>query len=253
LLTDVTIIVPTFHRRGYLEDCLTRIADNLPECPVVIASDDDSPALLLRKNTVWVNLPYDSGLTAKRNAAVYEVRTKYTLVGSDDFDFRNLEARESIAEMTDVLNGCPKIDVVVGQVNSRDYQGRLEYVPGEYIKEHRLNMATELPFDLKPYPVWRIDIGVNFFLARTDVLREIPWDESIRPIGGEHADWFLDLKTANKVVVFLPFANICAMPYDASKQHHCYREMRNRAYLGHELMMKKRNIKRYYGFDEEVK
>ena len=251
-LSDVTIIVPTFHRRGYLQDCLEGVSERLPECCVAVASDDGLGIHYGGARGTWKELPYDSGLTAKRNAAVKMVRTKYALMGSDDFDFSTWEPREAIIDMAMVLDGCPNVDVVVGQVNGRDYQGFLEYVPGEYIKERRLDMYKRAPLAISPFPIWKIDIGVNFFLARTEVLREVPWDETIRPIGGEHADWFLDLKAAGKIVAFLPLANVNEMPHDLSKQHPDYLRFRRRCWEGHALMMKKRNIKAYYGFDEEV-
>ena len=106
------------------------------------------------------------------------------------------------------------------------------------------------PFILKPFTLWKVDLAVNFFLARTEVLREVPWDETIRPIGGEHADWFLDLKAAKKTVAFLPFANINTQPYDPAKQDLRYKEFRRRALTtGHALMKQKRNIKQYISFD----
>jgi glycosyltransferase involved in cell wall biosynthesis len=241
VLENVTIVIPTFHRRGLLKDCLRSIEENLPECSVVVVSDDG----VIPQTANELYLPYDSGLTAKRNAGVRAVCTPYTLIGSDDFDFTG--TREHIITMTQFMNVA---DVIAGRVNNKPYEGSLEYVPGEYIKEHRLDSkGTPWLMDLS----WKIDIAANYFLARTEVLRKIPWDESIRPIGGEHVDWFLDLKAANKRVYLLPFANINTFPYDANKQDSCYRDLRRRAWQGHELMMKKRGIKRYYSFDEEIK
>jgi hypothetical protein len=248
-LSDTTIIIPTFHRRGYLRDCLHGISWNLPECDVIVVSDDDEGT---KGNcTVWRTLPYDTGLTGKRNLGVNLTRTKYTLIGSDDYDFSTTWARKSVIEMMMVLKYNQCVDVVAGRVNNKPYEGFLEYVKGSYIKEHRLH-ATDVPFILKPFVLYSIDIAANFFLARTEVLREIPWDANIRPIGGEHADFFLDLKAAGKCVAFLPYANINTFPYDASKQHPDYREFRRRANIGHELMMRKRDIKDYYGFDQQV-
>src|SRR5579859_4941302 len=147
-LKDITIVIPTFHRRGYLRTCLDGISNYLPECPVRIAQDDGWDCTLEGSDYetyYWAKLPYDSGLTAKRNAAVKLVETKYTLIGSDDFDFSPWEARKGITEMAMVLEKNPDIDIVAGRVNSRPYEGFLEYVPGEYIKEHRVSLGT-LPF-----------------------------------------------------------------------------------------------------------
>lgn len=267
MLKDVTIVIPTFHRRGYLRDCLDGIKANLPECSVVVAQDDGGDCTY-EHNTWWTKLPYDSGLTAKRNAAVSLVDTKYTLMGCDDFDFSTPDVRKSLHDMIAILRVSEidigrEIDVVAGRVNNRPYEGFLEYVPGEYIKERRLQFDAPPAYKMPPlflmwkplFLMWKIDIAANYFLARTSILRAHPWDESIRPIGGEHVDWFLDLKDAGMTVVFpSPYANINQMPYDASKQDFRYNAYRRRAVTtGHALMMKKRNIKNYYGFDEAIK
>jgi hypothetical protein len=253
LLEDLTIVIPTFHRRGYLKSCLEGIAKNLPECSVVVVSDDGVAPEFAGLWNSWLTMAYDTGLTGKRNFGVQAVRTPYTLMGSDDFDFSTREARIGIVQMTKVLKYNTNIDVVVGRHNNRDYHGYLEYKPGEYIKEHRLDMLQTPPIMLRPHVLWEIDIGPNYFAARTSVLRTVKWDETIRPIGGEHADWFLDLKEADMVVAYLSLANINEQPSDPSKQHPAYHRFRNRCWDGHALFMKKRGIKKYYGFDEEVK
>jgi hypothetical protein len=253
MLEDVTILIPTFHRRGYLCDCLRGIAENLPECSVLVVSDDGlspEPAWLtdgiLRDS--WYTLPYDSGLTAKRNTLAHATMTRYALMGSDDFDFSTPEARAGIIKLLQVLksseiNFGSEIDVAAGRVNNRPYEGFLEFVPGQYIKEHSIGPRQSTQ-------ITRVDIAVNYFLARAELLRKFPWDKTIRPIGGEHADWFLDLKAAGRSVVYVPGVNINELPKDRSKEHPSYREFRYRCWEGHAIFMKKRGIKMYYGFDE---
>jgi hypothetical protein len=259
MIDDITIIIPTFHRPGYLRQAVSDLSFNLPEAAVVVAKDDERNysegmrGLFRFDRDRLLKLPYDSGLTVKRNEAVKVVETKYTLIGSDDFDFSTPEVRKGIIEMAIVLNHRPSIDVVVGRYQDRDYHGFLEYNPVlGYIKERRISIMSTPAFSANPIPVWKIDIGPNFFLARTQVLRDVPWDENIRPIGGEHADFFLDLKAAGKTVVYLPFANVNEQERDPSKQDPEYPALRRRCWDGHELFMKKRGIKKYFGFDEEI-
>lgn len=254
MLENITILIPTFHRRGYLRDCLDGIAVNLPECAILVASDD---GLLPERGMLpqacdrdsWFTLPYDSGLTVKRNILAQGTLTRYALMGSDDFDFSTSQAREGIIRMAQLFKASDltfmEVDVACGRVNNRPYEGHLEYVPGQYIKEHRIGPR-------QASRVTGVDIAANYFLARADFLRKFPWDETIRPIGGEHADWFLDLKAANRKVVFVPGVNINELPKDRSKEHPDYRTFRNRCWEGHAIFMKKRGIKKYYGFDEDV-
>ena len=243
MLTDVSILVTTFWRPGYLHECLKGIRANLPECEICVASDDN---FFTRAESEywdqWDVLAFDSGLTAKRNAAVNLASRKYSLLAADDFNFAPLYVREGVEKMVETLDAHPEVDVVVGTYNNKKYEGYLEYVPGEYIAEHP---RAGLPIFLKPYPAWKIDIGINYFLARTDVLREIRWDESIRPIGGEHGDWFLQMKCAGKTVVFVEGCNIEAQEDRPEWRHLEYLRYRRRALFGHNIMLKKWNVKEY--------
>lgn len=244
----MTILVTTFLRPGFLKACLKGIEANLPECRVAVACDDETTP---RDWGVagWSQIPFDSGLTAKRNAAVQVTTTKYALLGSDDYDFSKPEVREGIERMVATLDEHPEIDVVVGTYNDMPYEGKLEYRPGEYIMEHR-KRPSELPTFLKPYPGWKIEMGINYFLARTEVLREVPWDESIRPIGGEHGDWFMCMKQAGKYIAFVPGCNIHATEDNHEWRHPDYFKYRNRAQLGHQAMLKKWGIKDYWSYGQ---
>ena len=243
MLTDVSILVTTFWRPGYLRECLRSIRGDLRECEICVSSDDD---LYTRASPLdwdhWKILPFDSGLTAKRNAAVNLATRKYSLLAADDFNFTPLYVREGIERMIETLDAHPEVDVVVGTYNNKKYEGYLEYVPGEYIAEHP---RAGLPIFLKPYPAWKIDIGINYFLARTEVLREVPWDETIRPIGGEHGDWFLQMKLAGKNVVFVEGCKIEALEDRPEWRHLEYLSHRCRAQYGHQIMLKKWGVKEY--------
>jgi len=132
MLSDVTIIVPTFLRPGYLTDCLQAIAKNLPECKVIVVADDGLPPT--GKYDVWISLPFDSGLPAKRNAGAKLTSTKYLLMGTDDFDFSTKEVRDGILKMLNVLDTYPTVDVAAGRHGNLPYEGFLTYVPGSHIQ-----------------------------------------------------------------------------------------------------------------------
>lgn len=259
-LADVSILVTSFLRLGYLRDCLATIQSHLPECPVVIVDDSEeshvgmeistSPKPFITKSTglapssTWwmVRLPFDSGLSAKRNAGVRVVTTPYTLLAADDFDFSTPGCREGILDMLAVIDDDinTRWDLVGGRVNGAPYEGLLEYVPGSHIKETRLENLNGLDFV-------ECDLTVNYFLARTKVLRQFPWPEEMK-IGGEHVCLFLDLKLAGKKVAWVKGVNINTFPHETSKIDPRYPEFRARARtLGHPLMMKRYGIKEYIG------
>jgi hypothetical protein len=248
VLSDVTIVITAGSRPGYLRTALHGINLNLPECKRVVVNDDGQVprtpgGFTIHEGTIWRDMPTYTFLTTKRNAGVALVDTKYTLIAADDFEF-DIQSRATLIRMAEILESHPFIDVITGRVNERPYEGFLTVKEGEYIKEIR--------FIRDALDVQKVDIAANFFLARTKVLRQVPWDEAIGPIGGEHADWFLDMKAAGAFVAWAPGLNINEQAKDSSKESPDYRQMRGRAMIGHELMLKKRGVKKYYGFDEQI-
>lgn len=251
-LSKVTIAIPTFLRPGYLGACVSSIFKSLPECKIAIACDDTlTPEPWPNEKLKFVRLPFDTGLTAKRNHAVQMVETEYTLIACDDFDFSNLSTRRGIENMIRVLDEHKEIDVAVGTYNDKKYEGTLLYVPGEYIAERRIYSYQHLG-EWNRWGAIKIDIGINYFLARTKVLREVPWDETIRPIGGEHADWFMTMKDYGKTVAWVPNCPVWAFERNDFWMSPEYRSYRRRAYMGHQLFMEKWDIKRYIEFDEAL-
>lgn len=247
MLSDVSIVITAGSRPGCLRKALFGLRGNLPEAKIVVVNDDGKipqtvSGFSLTQGIIWREMPPDTFLTRKRNAGVALVDTKYTLLAADDFEF-DIASRATVIHMAEQLDKLPYIDVIGGRVNNRPYEGFLTEVKGQHIKETRTTLTA----------LHSVDLLANFFLARTKVLRRNLWDETIGPIGGEHADWFLDLKSTGEMVVWDPKVNINEQEKDPSKEAPEYRAMRQRAQLGHELFLKKRGVKRYYSFDEEVK
>jgi hypothetical protein len=240
MLSKVTIGVTTFLRPGYLTACLDRARTQLPESPVVVACDDETTPCACDVGAQWIGLPFDSGLTKKRNAIAKAAWTEYTLMIADDYRLQ----RYGVLRMAEVLEAHPEVDVVVGTYNGKKYEARLEVLPN-CINEHQLDLAKETPLFTEPHLAYKVDLGVNYFLARTNVLREVPWDESIGPIGGEHADWFLDLKDAGKLVVFVPGCYVTTFPWNLTWQDPMYLKYRCRAMIGHRKFLAKRHVDYY--------
>jgi glycosyltransferase involved in cell wall biosynthesis len=236
-LSQVSILITSFLRPGLLADCLTGLHASLPECPIIVV--DDGGLSTWPTGCEFISLPFDSGISAKRNAGIEVCRTPYLLLGCDDFDFR--DARPGIEKLLGVLERHPEIDVAGGRVENNPYEGFLELVPGECIREHSLTTDGAAEF----YPV---DLTVNYFLARTE--RMLPWDARMK-IGGEHGDWFLAMKEADRRVVWVPGVSISTLPANRKKMiHPDYGKYRRRAVTqGFQVFKQKRDIQYYVGFD----
>lgn len=248
-LKDVTILVTTFLRDSYLYTCLEMIGRGLgPDVKVIVIDDG---RVNPHKNAFYrgieaighqyTYLPFDSGLPAKRNVGVAQTKTKYVLMGCDDFDFSTAKAKVGVEKLVKVLDENPDIDVAGGRHNNNPYEGFLTVVPGQYIKETRL-----VPDGTKEF--YKVDLTVNYFLARTEVIRNYPWDERMK-IGGEHGDWFLTLKEAGRNVVWVPGVNITefAVPNGSDPQYGKYRARARE--LGHKIFLEKRGVVDYKGFE----
>jgi hypothetical protein len=237
-LNDVTIAITSFCRWGYLAACLKTIPT---EVRVLVADDsfDDRCANLAPG---CIRLTPDSGLTVKRNAIVKATKTPYWFCGSDDFNFSTPGFKDALARAVDLLDSHPEIDLVGGRVDNRPYEANLEHdTVANVIREHRLVPNGE--------PFQKCDLVVNAFLARTSTLREIPWDEDVRPIGGEHGQFFWHMKKAGKVVVWLPGLNINTLHLGGSDiQDPRYGQFRKRAFAaGHTIMLRKEGWKDWVG------
>lgn len=243
-LNDVTILITSFLRFGYLNTCLHGAREKLPECGLLVVDDsDETQKETIHSGGSWtiVEMPFDSGLAAKRNMGVRYCKTQYLLLGCDDFDFSTSEARQGIERLLSVLEENPDIDVASGRVDNHPYEGFLEYKPGHFIREHRLTPNHTAPF-------FDVDLTVNYFLARA--ARIVPWDDRMK-IGGEHGDWFLSMKEAGRRVVWVPGVNITTLHLGTSKnvQSPLYGGFRGRALeLGHRIFKEKRGIRDYIDF-----
>ena len=240
-LCDVAIAITSLWRHGYLLACLDGIAKNLPEVSVIVADDSDTDLCASIAGPDCIRMKFDSGLPAKRNAIVDACQKPLLLLACDDFDFSTPEARQGIEKMVKVLDENPDVDVAGGHVDGLSYEGYLEYVPGEYVRETRL-VPDGTPFQ-------RCDLTVNYFLARTDKI--VAWDVRMK-IGGEHFDWFWQMRQAGCKIVWVSGVNVNTLQLGTSTnvQDPRYGGFRRRAInLGHPLMKKQYNIKDYISFD----
>jgi glycosyltransferase involved in cell wall biosynthesis len=174
----VTAIITTFERP---EACLRLIESARQHCPDVrLLVVDDS-----REPREWpeaddrILLPYDSGLSVKRNAGVARVGTGWIVIFDDDFvctEATNLNLLVEIAEKSgcDILGG----EVVEGSTPMR-YHGYFDQTGQEVVM--RRGWTTEDGVNL-------CQLIPNFFAARAETLAAHPWDDTLKL--AEHSAFF---------------------------------------------------------------
>ncbi|KAM7115978.1 beta-1,4 N-acetylgalactosaminyltransferase 1 isoform 5-T9 [Molossus nigricans] len=132
------------------------------------------------------------GWFAGRNLAVSQVTTKYVLWVDDDFIFT---ARTRLERLVDVLERTP-LDLVGGAVReisgfATTYRQLLSVEPGAPGQGNCLRQRRGFHYKLSGFPDCVVTDGVvNFFLARTDKVREVGFDPRLSRVA--HLEFFLD-------------------------------------------------------------
>lgn len=236
-LSNVTVVIKTFLRDGFLLKCVNGILRQMPEVKIVIVDDGPADASPMSRDKLLLYerlrsqghichwMPYDSGFGAKSNAALQFCDRPYVLIGSDDFEFAEPGVREGIERMATVLANVPEMGVASGRVNTRQYEMMLELGDG-WVKEHRgfyeggkaLNVGYQV-----------CDLTVNYSLIRREVFEKVRWDDDVKIGGGEHGAFFIDVKRAGWKVCVVAGAHIREMQGHIAGNHRDYLTMRARA------------------------
>lgn len=160
-------------------------------------------------NADYIDLPFDSGVCVARNRLVEGVDTEFVMVGDDDFYYiKDKNSNPMVREMIEFLEVMGDFDLIGGRIfeagSLRNYQGHFEMGDG-FLRYHKLPMEV---FDRAIIPSGELkykiaDLTFNYFVARTEKVKQVPWDEKIK-VAYEHSSWFLDFKDAGNKVAFSP-------------------------------------------------
>jgi glycosyltransferase involved in cell wall biosynthesis len=214
----VTFLVKSFERPA----CLTRLLDSIeksyPGFSVIVLDDSASP-LLTQANLdkysslhiTYLPAETDIGLSEGRNRLVDAASTPYILLLDDDFILRDDEVKgtgngQSGGKLAALVSALEfgGFDMVGGCVDST--QGSAwSYGLGRYsgILQQRADVPCrandgETPrspdFVTDELACWKVDMILNFFLARVKFLQRVRWDPILKV--GEHEDFFLRAKDA---------------------------------------------------------
>ena len=211
----IAVVIKTFLREQPIIDLVESIEKELPEARIYIA--DDSGEISTKKNELYERLranghkiilmPFDSGLPAGRNACINEVKEEYILLCDDDFVISDGECiRKTIKKLT------KGVDIICGRLYKENGEMYNDYIYRVEIKDSTL-IRHPLP------SVWsKIDIGLNFFVAKSKVIKSIMWDAELKLIG-EHPDFFMRAKN----VYFDPEMTAIHKEVENTKEYRSFR------------------------------
>jgi beta-1,4-N-acetylgalactosaminyltransferase 2 len=225
LAGQLTVTVKTFMRPGTARR-FVRGARRTFAGQIVVADDSPEPMAAPDERTTVLGLPFNSGVTVGRNAAIAEVATPYVMVSDDDVV---MTAATDLAGAVSFLEEHSEADAVCATLielprwYTLTYGDERELFPG-----HRPPL---LPFGASIGGLPVLMKGPPVYVARTDRLRRVPYDEHIRMV--DHRDFF---SSASGRLVFVLSHRLVAFhartPFD--KKYTAYREnvARDIAYLG---------------------
>jgi glycosyltransferase involved in cell wall biosynthesis len=181
---NLTAVIKTFERPAVLARLLSSIRRFYPGLPVIVVDDSREPQ---PHPGVWtITMPFNSGLSAGRNEGVRQVETPYLLLLDDDFVFyRHTDLISALV----LIESEPRIDIMGGAVVNLPFFRVADYSrAGLYPTKTRpvmppgSSLAGLTVYDKVP----------NFFIARTEGLRRVKWDENLKLL--EHAEFFTRAK-----------------------------------------------------------
>jgi GT2 family glycosyltransferase len=264
---SLSIVIKTFNRPVSLFNLLRSIQRLQMPYPVLIADDSQQSSKGLVLKTFpnlpisYLELPFDTGLSAGRNILVDHVKTDCFLLCDDDYVFDERTdlpgAYRCLAEnQIDILGGSyynyvniPNLKVFVRQLTHPRRLLRFffnRYQTSRYIGRFNItgNRCELLISHNKPQKSpCACDLVNNFFIARTGRVKAFGgWDKDLKM--GEHEDFFLRAKQHGLKVAFSNGLGTRHYPFIPVKNS-AYNNYRVRAAHFKALFVKKHGFRSY--------
>ena len=190
-LNKITFCIPTYERPVECQGAINNILDLYPGARIVVADDSILPTAF-EGVEFSIECAHDMGISWKRNKLIKTVATEFVVLMDDD----NYPQPGSIEQLWDglvisdlfALAGMAKHDL--GRHRWANSEGLLGF-KGTTLHKYQPKLK---PWPGRPYLI--VDHLPMCFLARREVLLEVPFDERYKTCG-EHMDFFLRLAAAN--------------------------------------------------------
>jgi len=194
----------------------------------------------------YFNLPYDCGLSFARNFLVkraYEQGFKYCLITADSIEFTSNYNFEPIIEFLEQNN---KRAIVGFDLRGRVYWTcDMKLIPD---KHFLLDMPQREPILYRDIKFQSCNVTKNFFLAKTEALVNIGWDNNLKL--SEHEDFAYRVKQADYEWFY---TNIVSANYIDNKPLE-YMQLRQRmSNEFREILKKKYNISGWVQYTDALR
>lgn len=204
-LLDTTALVKTFLRDNYLFDCVASLRETYPDMPIIVADDgdpSDEKEEKLRSLGVneYLRLPYNLGISVGRNTLVDACNTQYLLLSDDDLFFTpesGVEKLRTLMGISDIASGA------FLNYGCEVFNYELNYIREEGGRFRSVDVPWPPFSEYEGVRYGKCDLTHNIFVANTDIVRKVRWEESIK-VRYEHEDFFMSAKLQGVRVVYCP-------------------------------------------------
>jgi hypothetical protein len=231
----VGILSVTFLRDELIRKTAKSVLDNLPNESLLLVGDQTfKEGKLEHESLVYMELPFDFGLSASRNALVEEAKKRgldYCVISADSILFTSKYNFEPYITFIRELNN----QAVVGfelQKRRDKFVYDMELDKNKGFFNLSLPKRPAITHDGITYQP--CDITKNFFIASTNLLIDNPWDSYLKLC--EHEIFFYNLKLKGIKVFYTD--SLCAEYIECHPPE--YVTKRNRLYSEYVLKMKKK-------------
>lgn len=185
---QVTFVYKSFERQKMAKRLYKNIQSYYPGVKVIIADDSLKPLDLIDEPLEVIQLPFNSGLSAGLNRALERVTTPF-VIRMDDDELLTPYAR--FHEQLNFLLAHEEVDLVgILPLNLPQCQ-RLQKAALPYYKQSMREAPKKLIIPhLTEIDETHVVVGKapNIFIARTEKIREVGYDDNIRMI--DHNEFF---------------------------------------------------------------
>ncbi len=224
---DITAIIVSFGRRKYTIDCINSLHRLYPKIKILVG-ENGKPDKKIKKIVEsigggYIVYPFDSGVPYVRNNLFKITKTKYVLIGDNDFYYdqeANLDKLETfldhhsefsiIGGRTKIfLNYSSKITIIGRKIRNKikalEFQGYFGFDKSDNKHYFQIIKSTNLKYRKCIYSnlsYCQVDMVTNFWLGR---LKDLPLYTEDQKIYYEHPDYMYSLKNKIKIA-FTPEA-----------------------------------------------